>query len=53
MKTQNKAEIWENKPACETQFIGGTSVARIKKLKTNESLEIIYSMTCKKFRSKI
>ena len=41
MKMQNRTEIWENRTAGGTQFIGGTSVAQIKKLNTNERLKII------------
>ena len=40
-KCNYKAEIWENRTVCENRIIGGTYVADIKKLKTNERLEIV------------
>jgi hypothetical protein len=46
------AEIYQNRTADKDQFLGGPSVAQIKKCKTNKSLEITWGMRTRNRRSK-
>jgi hypothetical protein len=46
-------EICQNRTADKDQFFGGSSVAQIKKCKTNKSLEITWGMFTRNSKSKI
>jgi hypothetical protein len=51
-QTKIVAEICKNRTADKDQFFLGSSVAEIKKSKTNESLEITWVMCTRNVRSK-
>jgi hypothetical protein len=52
-QTQIVAEICQNRTADKGQFFRGPSVAKIKKCKTNESLDITWGICTRNGRSKI